>query len=300
MAKLRAAIYVRHLIASGAPASSDHQIVACHALADKIGAKIITIYTDPITSGSHHDRPGLNQLLSDIEQGAIDVLLCEALDRIARDSEDIIRLSTTLSHQRIRLFTQTEKEIDVIELAATGLLNSILLNDQRARTFRRMKAAIMAGRLAGVSPYAYRKVARQNAHGRLVNGTVEIDPSKAPIVERICREFAGGRSCIDIAAGLNKDGIPAPRGAAWNASTIRGDPKKLVGILNNPLYRGVLIWGRRESCRNLDPDRQDCRYRLREQSEWARVDMPGLRILDDDLSQQVDAELRRRSMLSAR
>lgn len=31
-----------------------------------------------------------------------------------------------------------------------------------------------------------------------------------------------------------------------NASTIRGDPKKFVGILHNPLYRGTIIWGRRD------------------------------------------------------
>jgi site-specific DNA recombinase len=32
--------------------------------------------------------------------------------------------------------------------------------------------------------------------------------------------------------------VPSPRGGQWNASTIRGDPKKATGILNNPLYVG--------------------------------------------------------------
>jgi len=175
----------------------------------------------------------------------------------------------------------------------------MLLTDRRARTFRGMKAAIMAGRLAGVSPYSYRKVARENAHGKLVSGVVEIDPSKAAIVERICREFAEGRSSTDIAAGLNRDGISAPRGSAWNASTIHGDSRKLAGILNNPLYRGMLLWRRQEWRKNPDAD-GGFRHRLRDRSEWIEVDMPDLRIIDEELARQVDMELKRRSMLRAR
>jgi hypothetical protein len=52
----------------------------------------------------------------------------------------------------------------------------------------------------------------------------------------------------------NDEGIPGPRAGEWNACTVRGDPKKLVGILNNRLYRGELVWKRREWRKNPDTD----------------------------------------------
>jgi len=291
MAKLRAAIYARHSTDKQNPASSDDQVAACRALAAQIGADVVATYADPEISGYRRDRPGLMQMLAEIEDGHIDIVLCEALDRIARDGEDISWLGKKLSYHRVRLFTQTEREIDEIKLAVAGLLGSMFLSNLCTKTFRGMKAAVLASRLAGGRAYAYRKVAREDADGRMVNGVFEIDPAKAEIVRRICRGFADGRSGIDIARELNLEGVPGPRGGEWNASTIRGDPKKLVGILNNPLYRGRLIWGRREWRKNPDSDRRERRYRLRDRSEWIEIDMPDLRIIDEELAQRVDAEL---------
>ncbi|WP_424578120.1 recombinase family protein [Bradyrhizobium sp. USDA 326] len=54
----------------------------------------------------------------------------------------------------------------------------------------------------------------------------------------------GGNSPRDIAAALNKKGVPGPRGGAWNASTIDGSRKRLNGILQNELYAGRIIWNR--------------------------------------------------------
>lgn len=72
----------------------------------------------------------------------------------------------------------------------------------------------------------------------------------------ILQSFAGGRSSIDIARDLNGSGVPGPRGGQWNASTIRGDPKTLVGIINNPLYAGELVWMRREWRKDADSEKR--------------------------------------------
>ena len=229
--------------------------------------EVVETYADPEISGYRRDRPGLMRLLRDIEDGRIEVIVCEALDRIARDGEDISWLGKKLSYHRVKLFTHAEREIDEVKLAVAGLLGSMFLSNLRMKTFRGLKAAILAGRLAGGRAYGYRKVTRSDDAGRAVNGVFEVVPEQAGVVQRIHREFADGRSSIQIATGLNADGIPGPRGGEWNASTIRGDPKKLVGILNNPLYVGKLVWGRREWRKNPDSDRRERRYRLRDPSE---------------------------------
>lgn len=291
MKALRAAIYARHSMDKQNPESSNDQVADCRSLVAQIGADVVETYTDPEISGYRRDRPGLMRLLRDIEAGNIDVVVCKALDRIARDGEDISWLGKKLSYHRVRLFTNQEREIDEVKLAVAGLLGSMFLSNLRTKTFRGLKAAVLAGRLAGGRAYGYRKVVSEDEVGRPVHGVFEIDPAQAEVARRIFREFANGRSGIQIATGLNVDEVPGPRGGEWNASTIRGDPKKLVGILHNPLYVGRLVWGRREWRKNPDSDRRERRNRLREKAEWIEVDMPDLRIVGEELASRVADEV---------
>jgi site-specific DNA recombinase len=274
MRPLRAAIYARHSTDKQNPASSADQTAACQSLVEKLGGEVVATYADPEVSGYRRDRPGLMRLLSDVRNGQVDIVVCEALDRIARDCEDISWIGKKLRFDRVRLVTSTEGEIDDVKLAVAGLLGSMFLTNLQRKTLRGMKAAVLAGRLAGV---------------------FEIVQQQAEVVRRILREFADGRSSIQIATSLNQDRIPGPRGGEWNASTIRGDPKKFVGILHNPLYRGEIVWGRREWRKDPDSDRRERRYRLRDEAEWVTVGVPDLRIVDDDLASAVDAEVARRT-----
>lgn len=88
--------------------------------------------------------------------------------------------------------------------------------------------------------------------------------------------------------------MPGPRGGQWNASTVRGDPAKLVGILNNPLYVGRLVWGRRHWRRTPDSEKRERRYRLRDPSEWVEIAVPDLRIVDGASVEAAQAETRHR------
>ncbi len=294
MSGVRAAIYARHSTDKQNPASSADQAAACEALVERLGGTVVGRYVDPELSGYRRDRPELLRLLTDVRAGRVDVVVCEALDRIARDGEDISWIGKKLRFDRVRLVTATEGEIDDVKLAVAGLLGSMFLSNLQRKTLRGMKAAVLAGRIAGGRAYGYRRVVREDERGDLVRGVFEIDEEQAKVIRRICRDFAVGRSAIQIATELNRERIPAPRGGQWNASTIRGDPKKFVGILHNPLYRGRLIWGRREWRRDPDSDRRERRYRLRDEGEWVHVEVPDLRILDEELVQAVDAEVARR------
>lgn len=120
----------------------------------------------------------------------------------------------------------------------------------RRRIYPPLPASCSATRLP---PYAYKKKILLDADA----GHLEIDPVKAEIVTRIFRDFASGLSSVKIATALNEEGIPGPRGGEWNASTIRGNPKVLTGILNNPLYIGRLVWGRRQWRRNPDSEMRE-------------------------------------------
>ena len=291
----RIAIYARHSTDKQNPMSSMDQVAACEVLVERLGGRLVDTYADPEISGYRRDRPGLNRLLADVRAGRIDVVVCEALDRIARDGEDISWIGKKLRFDRVKLHTVLEGEIDEVKLAVAGLLGSMFQSNLKQKTLRGMKAAVLAGRFAGGRAYAYRRIDRLDDRGEVVRGVMQVHEGEAEVVRRILREFASGRSSLQIATGLNTDGIPGPRGGEWNASTVRGDPRKHVGILTNPLYRGRLVWGRREWRKDPDSDRRERRYRLRDPSEWVEVEVPDLRIVDDELAGCVDAELERRS-----
>ena len=292
--RARIAIYARHSTDKQNPASSSDQAAACRKLVDLLNGRVVGTYLDPEESGYKRDRPELKRLLADVASGSIDIIVAESLDRVARDAEDVAFLGKKLGYHCVKLHTATEGLVDEIKFAVAGMLGTIFLKNLQDKTIRGMQAAILAGRFAGGRAYGYVRAHVLDAAGQPVRGVLEIAPAQAEIVRRIYREFAAGRSPIDIATRLNAEAIPAPRGEEWNASTIRGDPKKLVGILNNPLYEGRLVWGRRQWRKNPDSERRERRYRLRDRSEWLEVAVPDLRIVNEQEWSAVREEMTKR------
>ncbi|WP_429032364.1 recombinase family protein [Bradyrhizobium sp. I1.14.4] len=93
-------------------------------------------------------------------------------------------------------------------------------------------------------------------------------------------DYLCGKSSRTIAFELNRKGVPGPQGAEWGPSTIHGNPKRGVGILNNELYVGRLVWNRLRYLK--DPDTGKRVSRLNPESEWVILDVPELRIVDQD------------------
>ena len=288
------AIYGRHSSAMQTASSSKDQATSCLKLVSYLNGTVAATYLDPEQSGYRRDRKGLQQLLQDVEAGAVDVVVCEALDRLARDAEDVAWLGKKLAYHGIQLHTVSEGHVDEIKFAVAGLLGAIFLKHLIDKTIRGMEAAVLAGRFAGGRAFGYKRVIRLDAAGELVRGLLEIDEAQVAVIRRIFTEFAAGSSSIQIARRLNADGILGPRGGQWNASTIRGDPKKATGILNNPLYVGRLVWGRRQWRRNPDSAQRERRYRLRDRSEWVEVAVPDLRIVTDQAWDDVRTQLEQR------
>ncbi|WP_081979390.1 recombinase family protein [Pseudooceanicola atlanticus] len=67
-----------------------------------------------------------------------------------------------------------------------------------------------------------------------------IDPDQAAIVQQVFERYAMGESARTIAARLNAEHLPGPRGGTWSFSTISGNWKRSTGLLNNELNIGRL------------------------------------------------------------
>jgi hypothetical protein len=127
-----------------------------------------------------------------------------------------------------------------------------------------------------------------------VTGDREIVPAEAEVIRRIFRDYAAGLSPKALAKRLNAERCPGPGGTPWNPSTIHGNPVRGTGILNNELYIGRLVWNRLRYIK--DPDTGKRVSRPNAPSEWVITSVPELRIVDDELWNEVKArqvEMRR-------
>jgi DNA invertase Pin-like site-specific DNA recombinase len=229
-------------------------------------------------------RNGLRSLLEDARLGHFDTVVSEALDRLSRDQEDIAGIYKRLTHADVILITLAEGAVSELHIGLKGTMNALFLKDLAQKTRRGLRGRVEQGLSGGGNSYGYRVVRRLLADGTAATGEREIEHAEAEIVSRIFSEYVQGRSARKIAAGLNQDGIPSPRGGEWNASTIHGSRQRRNGILNNELYVGRLVWNRQRFVK--DPDSGKRQSRLNPAEEWVITEVPALRIIDQDIWEQ--------------
>ncbi|MBX7496797.1 recombinase family protein [Qipengyuania sp. 6B39] len=298
---MRTLIYARYSSQLQNPRSIAAQAAACRARAEQEGWEIVGEYSDAAISGAagidDAQRPGLAAMLARIEAlrgtpAAVQQVLTESTDRIARHQGDAFAVRELLEHAGARLFTLMDGEVDEITGTIKGLLDARMRKDLAARVRRGHKGNIAEGRAASGVAYGYRKVARLDEKGELVRGLREVDEETAAIVRRIFTEYDAGSSPRAIANGLNADGIPAPRGAIWRPSTIIGHRKCAFGVLANPIYIGRLQYGRSKSVR--DP-RTRARSTAPGDGPVVEGEAPHLRIIEQDLWDRVQAQIEERA-----
>jgi len=279
---MRYVIYARYSSDQQSERSIDDQIRLCRERVDQLDAAVVETYTDYAISGANAlNRPGLQAMLEDARTGRFDAVMAEALDRLSRDQEDVAGIYKRLSHRDIRIVTLAEGEVNELHVGLKGTMNALFLKDLAAKTKRGQRGRVEAGRAAGGITYGYDMVRELDADGNLVRGKRRINPEQAAVVRRIFEEYTSGLSPRSIAAGLNREGIPSPRGGKWNASTINGNKARRNGVLHNELYIGYLIYNRQTFRKDPDTGKRVARPNPRE--EWAVAEVPELRIIDDDL-----------------
>jgi site-specific DNA recombinase len=229
----------------------------------------------------------MRALLEEAKHGKFDYVIAEALDRLSRDQEDIAAIYKRLRHSDIRLHTLAEGEISELHIGLKGTMNALFLKDLALKIRRGQRGRVEAGRIPGGSSYGYRIIRRLRGDGSVSTGERKIDPSQAAIIQRIFKEYADGMVPRRIAARLNREAVPSPRGGQWNASTINGNRLRRIGILNNELYLGRIIYNRQRFLK--DPETGKRIARLNPEHEWITKEVSKLRIIEDDLWERVQA-----------
>ena len=276
---MRAAIYARYSSDNQRDASIEDQARQCRNRIKNEGWSLTKVYSDHAISGASTLRPGYQTMLEDARNGAFDILVAEAMDRLSRDQEDIAGLYKQLSFADVQIITLSEGEINELHVGLKGTMNALFLKDLAQKTRRGLEGRILQGKSGGGRSYGYDVAKIHDEHGERVRGNLLINPAEAIIVRRIFDDYANGKSPRAIAITLNKAGTAAPSGKGWTHSTVIGNRKRGTGILNNQLYVGRRIWNRLSY--RKDPATGKRISKINPSGEWVVTAVPDLRIIDD-------------------
>ncbi len=294
---MKTVLYARYSSALQNNQSAEDQLRILRERCAKEGWEVVGEYADEAISGAAglgaDARPQLYALLEQIEAGGVDQLLTESTNRASRHIVDTHEIFERIKYAGARWFTLQTGEITEMIVTVMALMDSQFRTNLRENVKRGQHGAVRSGRFAAGFAYGYRPIAKADEAGNPIRGLREPDPEMAKIIIRIFEEYRDGLSPKMIAERLNGEGLPSPRGGLWVATTISGDKKRKNGILHNRVYLGVLIHNRTTKVR--DPMRRKPHIRPNPESEWIVENIPRLRIISDELWQDVHDRMEQRA-----
>lgn len=278
---MRVALYARYSSDRQNERSIEDQLAVCRRHAEARGWTVAITFSDAAISGAAMaNRPGLQRLLATAPGGEFQLVLVEDEDRLARNLEHQANIYNRLKHAGVGIATLASDGIGILEVGLRGVMAELYLVGLSQKTRRGMRANAEAGRATGSRLYGY---------SSQPGGAIAVATAEAAVIRRILTDFADGATGRDIAAALNAEHVPGPRGGPWNASTINGSRQRGNGVLHTELYTGVKTWNRMEV--RKDPSTGKRLPVMRDPAQWRRTPVPELRIVDQALWDRVQARL---------
>lgn len=240
------------------------------------------IFVDDGISGAvfGEKRPGLARLLNALKpRPPFQMLVMSEESRLGREAiETAWTLKQIIIDAGVRVFFYLEDRertlgtpTDKLLMSVTAFGDEMERERARQRTHDALLQRAKAGHVAGGMCFGYRNERDDRGHVRRV-----VEPQEAAVVVRIFEMTAAGRGFKAIAAALNAEGALCPtprrpgRPRGWAQATVRD-------VLFREAYRGRYVWNKRIRRAKGVP--------WRPEAEWITADVPGLRIVSDELWQ---------------
>jgi DNA invertase Pin-like site-specific DNA recombinase len=208
------------------------------------------VYVDDRISGAEFGdrRPGLARLLNALKpRPPFQVLVMSEESRLGRESIEVAYALKAFVQAGVRVFLYLEDRERTIDSPTEKLLMNVAafadeLERERARqrTYDVLLRKAKALHVTGGKVFGYDNVEVAGADGRRLHVMRRINEDQAAVVRRICALCSEGQGFTRIAMALNEDGVVSPRHASgWAPTAVRE-------ILLRPLYRGEVIWNRKQ------------------------------------------------------
>ncbi len=240
----------------GADTLSTQQELLRGFIEDQPDMRLVKIYSDNGQTGTNFERPGFEQLLSDVRAGNINCIVVKDLSRFGRNYKETGNyLQRIFPFLGVRFVAVNDNfDTETAEKNEFGFVVPLknIMNETYSRDISRKVSSAIAtkelhGEFVGVyAPYGYQK-SEQNRH------RLEVNPETAPMVREIFALRVQGLGYTAIVRRLNGRNIPSPgaylyrrglsaretyRDALWTVWNIKE-------ILRNEVYLGHLVQGKR-------------------------------------------------------
>jgi site-specific DNA recombinase len=235
--RLRCAIYTRKSSEEGLDMefnSLDAQREACEAyIASQRSEGWVATrerYDDGGFSGGTLERPGLKQLLADIDDGLIDVVVVYKIDRLSRSLMDFSKLVEIFDRNGVT-FVSVTQSFNTTTSMGRLTLNILLSFAQFEREVigERIRDKVAASRKRGIWMGGYVPLGYDVQDRKLL-----VNDAEAASVRRIFERFVELGSATVLARELRRDGFRNKQGTLI-------DKGYLYRLLNNRVYRGEAV-----------------------------------------------------------
>ena len=194
-------------------------------------------YDDEGKSGGNLNRPALQDLLSDVEAGVVDVAVIYKLDRISRTLLDFVRLMDLFQQFGVS-FVAVTQNFDTADTTGRLILNVLLTFAQFEREIAsdRLKDKFSAMRQRGLfvggnPPYGY----------NLSNKKLLINDKEARVIRWMFRRYLEAKSYVTVARELREMGVQRRSRISKRGNHVAGRcicQSSVWNMLGNPLYVG--------------------------------------------------------------
>ncbi len=239
--RLRCAIYTRKSSEEGLEQNFNSlhaQREACEAYvlsqAGEGWNAIKAAYDDGGYSGGSMDRPGLQQLMADIQRGLVDVVVVYKVDRLTRSLADFAKIVELFDAKGVS-FVSVTQAFNTTSSMGRLTLNVLLSFAQFERevTGERIRDKVAASkakglRMGGQPPLGY----------DIVDGRLAVNKVEAARVQRIFQRYLELGTLLDLV----REGVEAKRWVNKSGRMVGGGMMgrgALHYLLTNPAYRGI-------------------------------------------------------------
>ncbi len=209
---------------------------------------VYKVYIDDGISGKNiQDRPAIQEMISDIENGKVNNVLVFKIDRLTRNTADLIYL-VNLFNAYDCAFNSLSESIDTQTASGRMFIKiiGIFAEFERENIIERTKIGFERKVREG-----YTLATRTPSYGydRKIGEKIQtINEFEASIVREVFDMFVNkNMSCLEIADNLNERKIPTKENAVWHTRTIKN-------MLTNCNYVGRVRYATKDKNRHFEAE----------------------------------------------
>ncbi len=217
---IKAVAYLRQSNSVEGSDSQARQSAACHSIASKLGYSIEREFFDFATSGTkaHEDRPELSKLMAYIEANEINVVICEATHRLAREVICGGVLIQKFAEMGVKVFDATGVELTDDSDPQMIFIRDVLL------CLSQLEKQMLVQRMAKGRAAKVKRTGKKanGAHFYGEHDPVEQDNLReARKLRRKPAKYGKRKTFLEVAHEMNRQGRTNRRGGKWTEQTIR-------------------------------------------------------------------------------